>query len=101
MLSRDLKRYIDGRRALGFKLGSQSVQLRSFVAFAEQHGDRYIKSARVLAWASKAPSPEHRRNRCRRPGPPISLGTASFTLNAPSLVSAAPSRPPVAVASAV
>jgi hypothetical protein len=63
MLSRDLERYIDGRRALGFKFGSQSVQLRSFVAFAEQHDDRYIKSARVLAWASKAPSPEHRRNR--------------------------------------
>jgi integrase len=63
MLSRDLERYIDGRRSLGFKLRSQSVQLRSFVAFAEQHGDRYIKSARVLAWASQAPSPEHRRNR--------------------------------------
>jgi integrase len=63
MLSRDLERYIDGRRSLGFKLRSQSVQLRSFVAFAEQEGDRYIKSARVLAWASQAPSPEHRRNR--------------------------------------
>ncbi len=63
MLSRDLERYIDGRRSVGFKLRSQSVQLRSFVAFAEQHGDRYIKSARVLAWAAKAPSPEHRRNR--------------------------------------
>jgi integrase len=63
MLSRDLERYIDGRRSLGFKLRSQSVQLRSFVAFAEEHGDRYIKSARVLAWAAKAPSPEHRHNR--------------------------------------
>jgi integrase len=63
MLSRDLERYIDGRRSLGFKLRSQSVQLRSFVAFAEEYGDRYIKSARVLAWAAKAPSPEHRRNR--------------------------------------
>lgn len=63
MLSRDLERYIDGRRALGFKLRSQSVQLKSFVVFAEEHGDRYIKSARVLAWASRAPSREHRRNR--------------------------------------
>jgi integrase len=63
MLSRDLERYIDGRRSLGFKLRSQSVQLRSFVAFAEEHGDRYIKSARVLAWAAKAPSLDHRRNR--------------------------------------
>jgi hypothetical protein len=66
MLSRDLERYIDDRRALGFKLRSQSVQLRSFVAFAEQQGDRYIKSARVLAWASQAPSPEHRPTGCSR-----------------------------------
>lgn len=63
MLSRDLERYIDGRRSLGFRLRSQSVQLRSFVAFAEEHGARYIKSARVLAWAFKAPSLDHRRNR--------------------------------------
>lgn len=63
MLSRDLERYVDGKRSLGFKFRSQSVQLRSFVAFAEGRGDRYVRSARVLAWAAKAPSPEHRRSR--------------------------------------
>lgn len=63
MLSRILARYIDQKRALGFKFRSQAVQLRSFVAFAEERGDRYVRSARVLDWASEAPSPEHRRNR--------------------------------------
>jgi integrase len=63
MLSRDLERYIDGKRSLGFKFRSQSVQLSSFVAFAEERGDRYVRSRRVLAWAAQAPSPEHRRNR--------------------------------------
>ena len=63
MLSRDLARYVDRQRSLGFKFRSQHVLLRGFVAFAEQRGDRYVTSARVLAWAAQAPSPEHRRNR--------------------------------------
>ena len=63
MLSGYLERYVDGKRSLGFKFGSQAVQLRSFVAFAEERGDKYVKSARVFAWAAEAPSPEHRRNR--------------------------------------
>jgi integrase len=63
MLRRDLARYVDRQRSLGFKFRSQHVQLRGFVAFAEQRGDRYITSARVLAWAAQAPSPEQRRSR--------------------------------------
>jgi integrase len=63
MLNRDLARYIDQKRSLGFKFRSQSIQLSSFVAFAEERGDRYVRSTRVLAWAAQAPSPEHRRNR--------------------------------------
>src|SRR5262249_38585461 len=63
MLSRDLARYIDQKRSLGFKFNSQNVVLRSFVKFAKECGDRYIRSARVLAWAAQASSPEHRRTR--------------------------------------
>jgi integrase len=48
---------------LGFKFHSEHILLRGFVAFAERRGDKYIKSARVLAWAKKAPSPVQRRNR--------------------------------------
>jgi integrase len=63
MLSRDLACYIDQKRSLGFKFHNQNVLLRGFVRFAEERGDRYITSARVLAWAAGAPSPEHRRTR--------------------------------------
>ena len=63
MLSRDLARYVDQKRSLGFKFRSQHILLRGFVGFAERRGDRYVRSARVLAWAAQAPSPEHRRNR--------------------------------------
>lgn len=65
MLSHDLARYIDQKRSLGFKFRTQHVQLRAFVAYAERHGDRYVRIARVLAWAAQAPSPEHRRSRLR------------------------------------
>lgn len=63
MLSQNLARYVDLQRSLGFKFRIQHILLRGFAAFAEQHGDRHIKSARVLAWAARAPSPEQRRNR--------------------------------------
>jgi integrase len=63
MLNRDLARYVDQRRSLGFKFRVQEILLRGYVAFAEELGDRYIKSTRVLEWAARAPSPEQRRNR--------------------------------------
>jgi integrase len=63
MLSQDLARYVDQQRSLGFKFRVQHILLRGFVAFAEESGDRFIKSARVLTWAALAPSPEQRRNR--------------------------------------
>jgi integrase len=63
MLSRDLARYIDQKRSLGFKFSCQNVVLRSFVTFAKERGDRHIKNPRVLAWAAQASSPEHRRTR--------------------------------------
>ncbi|MFW8584134.1 hypothetical protein ACOJBM_01820 [Rhizobium beringeri] len=41
----------------------QHTLLRSFVTFAERHGDRHIEVTRVLEWATLAPSPQQRRNR--------------------------------------
>jgi integrase len=63
MLNRDLARYADQQRSLGFKFRVQEILLRGYVAFAEELGDRHIKSTRVLEWAARAPSPEQRRNR--------------------------------------
>ena len=54
---------VDQQRSLGFKFRIQHILLRGFVAFAEERGDKHIKSAHVLAWAALAPSPEQRRNR--------------------------------------
>lgn len=63
MLNRDLARYVDQQRSLGFKFRVQEILLRGYVAFAEELGDRHIKSTRVLEWAARAPSTEQRRNR--------------------------------------
>lgn len=63
MLSRNLNRYVEQKRALGYKFHTQSVQLRLFVTYAEKHGDRHVRSSRVIAWAGGATSMGHRRNR--------------------------------------
>jgi integrase len=63
MLNRYLAQYVDQQRSLGFKFRVQKILLRGYVAFAEELGDRHIKSTRVLEWAAHAPSPEQRRNR--------------------------------------
>jgi len=63
MLSKDLDRHISLHHALGFKFRTQSLLLRSYVAYAEARGDQLISADRVLAWAVDAPSPEQRRNR--------------------------------------
>ena len=39
MLSDDMTRFVDLHRGLGFKFHTQHGLLRSFVAFAEAHGD--------------------------------------------------------------
>jgi len=63
MLSQDAARYIALHQALSFKFRTQSLLLRNFIRFAEQHKDRYIRTSRVLDWAAQAPSPQQRRNR--------------------------------------
>ena len=63
MLSDDMTRFVDLNRCLGFKFRTQHGLLRSFVAFAEAHGDEFVRRDRVLDWASQAPSPPQRRNR--------------------------------------
>ena len=63
MLRDDLARHVALHEALGFKFRTQRILLRSFVFYAEHHGDEVIKSDRVISWAIEAPSPEQRRNR--------------------------------------
>jgi integrase len=63
MLSQDLTRYVDLHRSVGFKFRIQHSLLRNFVAFAEAQGDEFVRIARVLDWAARAPSPPQRRGR--------------------------------------
>ena len=63
MLSHDITRYVDLHRSLGFKFRTQQILLRSFGAFADARGDRFVRTSQVLAWAAQAPSPEQRHNR--------------------------------------
>ncbi|MCW8309259.1 tyrosine-type recombinase/integrase [Acidiphilium sp. PA] len=63
MLSDDLSRHVRLHEALGFKFRTQRILLRMFVAYAERHDDKFIKTNRVIAWTVEAPSPEQRRNR--------------------------------------
>ncbi|MGC0392449.1 hypothetical protein [Bradyrhizobium sp. USDA 241] len=53
MLSRYLAKYVDQQQSLGFKFRVQQILLRGYVSFAEECGDRHIRSARVLAWAAR------------------------------------------------
>lgn len=63
MLSEALTRYVDLHRSVGFKFRIQHLLLRNFVRFAEAHGDEFVRVARVLDWAARAPSRPQRRNR--------------------------------------
>jgi integrase len=63
MLSRELQRHAELRRALGFKFRTQHALLRLFVSHAETLGDEFVDGRRVIDWAAQAPSAAQRRNR--------------------------------------
>ncbi len=63
MLSRDVERYVQLQRTVGFKFRTAGILLRSFAAFAEAHGDETVRSCRAADWAARAPSQHQRRNR--------------------------------------
>ncbi|MGB9305068.1 MAG: hypothetical protein WCB92_15710, partial [Mycobacterium sp.] len=60
MLSTDMLRYVELHRAAGFKFRTQHQMLTSFVAFAEQHGDQFVRVDRAIEWAVRAPSAAQR-----------------------------------------
>ena len=60
MLSADMIRYVELHRTAGFKFRTQHQMLASFVIFAEQHGDEFVRVDRALKWAARAPSAAQR-----------------------------------------
>jgi integrase len=63
MLSTDVMRYVELHRAVGFRFHTQHQLLSSFAAFADAHGDEFVRIKRALDWASRSSSPPQRRNR--------------------------------------
>jgi integrase len=63
MLSTDMKRYVELHRAVGFQFHTQHQLLSSFAAFADAHGDEFVRIERALDWASRSSSPPQRRRR--------------------------------------
>ena len=62
MLSQDVERHITLQRALGFKFGQQSRNLRQFASYAEAHGDEFVHTERVLAWVARTDSARMRHS---------------------------------------
>jgi integrase len=63
MLSTDIMRYVELHRAVGFRFHTQHQLLSSFAAFADAHGDRFVRIERALDWASRSSSAPQRRRR--------------------------------------
>ena len=57
MLSREVQRYMALRRSLGYRLLETERYLQAFAKFAELAGDRHVRAARALEWASMASTP--------------------------------------------
>ena len=51
----DLRKYLELRRNLGFKLQEVGGALRSFVAFAERKGAAYITTDLAIRWTKESP----------------------------------------------
>ena len=65
MLMSDIDRFIEARRAAGFRFEGASWLLRSFGRFAAGRGEQLVRSESVIAWAALTPGA---RQRVRRLG---------------------------------
>lgn len=65
MMTKLLDEYVALRRATGFKFHTEDVQLRSFIAFADKNGDRRVRAATAVKWASQTKMPRQRHKRLR------------------------------------
>ncbi len=49
-------RYIALKQHLGYRFNDQALTLRKYASFADARGDTFISTARMIEWASTAPS---------------------------------------------
>ena len=55
--------FVKQQRALGFSYRVQNCLLRNYATFAQDQGDRFVMTDRVLEWSRQAPSAAQTRNR--------------------------------------
>jgi integrase/recombinase XerD len=56
MLGRAVQSYLSVRRAAGFSLRDAELHLRSFAAYSDDKGHRYINAQTAIEWAREVPS---------------------------------------------
>lgn len=60
-MSTSVQRYVTIKRGLGYKFVDQEQMLRKYAAFAHSFGDEFTSAARMIEWASTAPSAQRAR----------------------------------------
>lgn len=63
MLSRSVESYLSERRAAGFQLEVTGFNLRSFAAYADGLGQRWVNCQTAIDWAANVPSIHQRARR--------------------------------------
>jgi integrase/recombinase XerD len=63
MLTQAVEIYLATRRAAGFALTCEAFHLKSFAAFSEARGQRFVASDLAIQWAGQARSPWQRARR--------------------------------------
>lgn len=63
MLTPAVQTYLSVRRATGFRLEKAGDHLRSFAAYSDAKGRRYVNCQTAIEWARQAPSVEQRARR--------------------------------------
>ena len=63
MLARAAESYLSVRRSAGFALTSVGYVLKSFAAYSDKKGQRYVNSETAIEWARQARSLTHRAKR--------------------------------------
>jgi len=63
MLTRAVQMYLSARQATGFHLKAVAYRLRSFAAYSEAKGQRYVNCQTAIEWARQTPSLKQRAQR--------------------------------------
>jgi integrase/recombinase XerD len=87
MLTPAIDRYLELRRALGYKLETSEIMLRSFARHAQARGETRITGSSALAWAAQTPTARQRAKRLT-----VLIGLARF-LHAEDPLHEVPPRP--------